>query len=122
MKTLSPIFAPLRLCGRYLPLLCILCAVLSGCAQMFSQRTRASYMTTYPDGRRTEVNWDSDQEQNGLNAKFDEHGASIKVEKAGTLESVVAATLQSNLMMQELLQKLSDAIPAAAKAGALAGS
>jgi len=101
---------------------CLLPIALFGCAQMFSQRTKASYVTSYPDGRKTEVSWDSDQEQTGLNAKFDANGATIKVERAGTMEQVVAATLQSNLLMQQLLQKLSEFIPAAAKAGALAGS
>ena len=94
----------------------ILTLLISGCAQMFTAKTKASYIR--PDGTRIE--YESDKEQIGLDADFDPVTGKfhIKVDKAGTLESVVAATMQTQIMLNQLIQT----IGAGVKTGALAGS
>jgi hypothetical protein len=72
---------------------------LSGCAQMFACKTDASYIVR-PDGTK-EVQYSSCKEQIGLDAKFgDVH---VQVDKSGTQESVVAASLQLQIKMLEIL-------------------
>lgn len=90
-----------------------------GCgANYFSAKTSVHVMVA-PDGT-CQADYTSDKEQQGLEASV--CGGTVKVDKSGTLESVVSATLQNSMMMQQLIQQLSTLIPAAAKTGALAGS
>lgn len=91
---------------------------LGGCAQAFTAKTNVS-LTVSKDGTCT-ATYSSDKEQTGLEASV--CGGKVSVDKSGTLESVVAATAVSQAMMLQILNKLTDLIPAAAKGGALAGS
>lgn len=77
---------------------------LTGCAQMFTAKTKASYIK--PDG--TTIMYESDKEQIGLEARVDpKTGAiEIKVDKAGTQEAVIAAVLQVQVKMLDMIQQL----------------
>jgi len=85
--------------------LLVIAAFLTGCAQMFTAKTVASYVT--PDGRM--IHYESDKEQIGLEAVYtDKDGktVSIKVDRAGTQESVIAATLQMQMQLLQMIQQL----------------
>ncbi len=90
----------------------VMCAVglialsmLAGCAQMFTAKTKAHYVVR-PDGTK-EVSYESDKEQVGLDATVNSDGSlKVKVDKSGTLESVVAATLELNVTMTQILEQL----------------
>jgi hypothetical protein len=86
---------------------------MSGCAQMFTSKTMARYVT--PDGRIIE--YQSDKEQVGLLATYeDEFGRKvhISVEKSGTPEAVIQSVLQLNLKYLSVIE----AVAGAAAAGA----
>lgn len=79
---------------------------LAGCAQMFTAKTSARYVI-HPDGTR-EVFYESNKEQVGLDASVDKNGLiHVKVDKAGTQESVIAATLALQLQVLKLIEALS---------------
>ena len=96
----------------------VLALALTGCAQGFTAKTSVS-VSVSPDGS-CQATYTSDKEQVGLEAEV--CGGKVKVDKSGTLESVVAATAASQAELIKMLNKLTDLIPAAAKAGVLAGS
>lgn len=75
--------------------------MLSGCASMFTAKTRASFVM--PDGTRAE--WESDKEHEGLEAEYDPKSGRFKISvmRSGTSESAIAATAQTNLKIAELL-------------------
>lgn len=92
---------------------CLVILLLTGCAQMFTAKTTVS-VETGPDGRCI-ASYTSDKQQEGLEASI--CGGAIKTAQSGTLESVVAASLQTQALLLQMLQQL------ATKAGALgAGS
>lgn len=86
---------------------------LSGCAQMFNSTTKVHYEKR-PDGTIV-ADYESGKEQVGLEAHL---GAapSIKVDKSSTQESVIAAALQSQIMMGEILKQL---LPLVTKAASI---
>lgn len=86
----------------------------AGCAQMFTSKTQVN-VETFPDGRCV-ATYSSDKQQQGLEASV--CGGIVKVDQAGTLESVVAATIQTQGMILQLMQQLM----AGSKTGALTGS
>ena len=91
----------------------------TGCgARYFSAQTQVDVMVS-PDGT-CHASYSSEKEQQGLEASV--CGGSVKVDKSGTLESVVAASLQSTLKMQEIMGQLLQMIPAAASMAAKSGS
>jgi len=97
----------------------LLLAAAPGCgANYFSAKTAVT-ISVATDGTCT-ATYTSDKEQMGLEAEV--CGGRVKVDKSGTLESVVAASLGATLKMQEMLQGLLQNAAAAAKMGALAGS
>ena len=97
----------------------VLMLAATGCgANYFSAKTQVDVMVS-PDGT-CQATYTSDKEQVGLEAMV--CGGTVKVDKSGTLESVVAATAASQAELIKMLNKLTDLIPTAAKAGVLAGS
>lgn len=93
--------------------LLLLIPALGGCSRMFASRTEASYIVR-PDGSR-EVRYSSDKEQVGLEALVDAAGGvHVKVDKAGTQEQVIAAALQSQLMLGRILEALLPLLQSAA--------
>ena len=99
--------------------LALLLAASPGCgANYFSAKTTVA-VSTMPDGTCT-ASYSSDKDQQGLEASV--CGGSIKVDKSGTLESAVAASMQATLKMQDLLAQLLQMVPAAAKMAATSGS
>jgi len=74
-----------------------------GCAgvTMFTAKTKATVTT--PDGFT--ASWESDKEHQGLEAEYDPVTGrfKIKVEKSGTPDAAIAAALQSQTKMIELL-------------------
>jgi hypothetical protein len=94
----------------------LLALSLTGCAQMFTAKTKASYVS--PDG--TQILYESDKEQQGFAFEYDPvtKKITVKTDKSGTLESVVAATLQMQLETLKMIQ----ALTAGARAGATSAS
>ena len=95
----------------------LLCATLVfiGCnAQGYTAKTVVS-VSTSPDGT-CQASYASDKEQQGLEAEV--CGGKIKVDKSGTLESIVAAQAANNAALAKILE----ALLAAARNGALSGS
>lgn len=93
--------------------------VLSGCgARFFSAKTDATYTA---DGK--EITYSSTKEQTGLTVMYKvgpdgkTTDVTIHVDKAGTNESAIAAALQSNAAMADLLKSLIPLIEKAAAAG-----
>lgn len=88
-------------------LLAILLAIAlsTGCAQMFTAKTVATYES--PDGKK--IAYESNKEQIGLEASWEEGNTRvhIKVDKSGTQESVVAATLLIQQKWLDLVDRLS---------------
>lgn len=80
--------------------------VLSGCAQMFACKTDASSVIR-ADGTR-ELTYSSCKEQVGLDAEIDPVTGKfhVRVDKAGTQESVVAAALAQQIMVGKLVESL----------------
>jgi hypothetical protein len=76
----------------------------AGCAQMFTAKTRATY--TSPDGKQ--ILYESDKEQVGLEAHVNPETGEIhiKVDKASTPEAVIAAVLQVQTRMLDMIQQL----------------
>ena len=78
--------------------------LLSGCAQSFTAKTKASYT---PGGA---ITYESDKEQVGLDVVYevDENGKvktiRIKVDKSGTPEAVTAAALAAQLKALTILE------------------
>ena len=98
---------------------CLLAALMlgAGCAQMFTAKTTAYYKIA-PDGTK-EVHYSSDKEQVGLRVDLDEEGGKIKslrisVDKSSTQESVIAATLEVQKKVLDLVDTLTKAGLAAA--------
>ena len=90
-----------------------------GCgAQNYTAKTTVHVLKS-PDGT-CQADYASDKEQQGLEAEV--CGGKVKVDKSGTLESVVAAQAASNAALAKILEALTALIPAAAQGGALAGS
>lgn len=78
---------------------------MSGCAQMFTAKTKAYYVIR-PDGSK-EVLYESDKEQVGLDATVEKDGSlHVKVDRANTQEAVIAATLQLQAQMVRLMEML----------------
>ena len=96
----------------------VITGFLPGCAQMFSSKTQVAVLHN-PDGT-CQASYSSDKEQQGLEAEV--CGGKIKVDKSGTMEAVVAASAATQASLARILEALAPLIPAAAKAGALAGS
>ena len=97
---------------KYLLFAAFLAVLLSitGCAQMFTAKTTVHY-ERHPDGTIV-ADYSSDKEQQGLEAHLGT-SPSIKVDKSGTLESVVAATLATQLELLKMLKELAAASAAA---------
>lgn len=91
---------------------------MTGCAQMFTAKTKASWSKA-PDGTLT-IYYESDKEQVGLDAEVDPSTGKfhVKVDKASTQDSVVAATLQMQGKWLDLVQSLAAASKTAATKGA----
>jgi len=102
--------------GRIAALLSAVCCLLSiaGCASLMTSKTEVE-VEHLADGT-CRARYRSDKEQQGLTASV--CGGSLTVDKSGTLESVVAATAQTQAAIARIVEQLA----AAAKAGALAGS
>lgn len=92
--------------------------LLSGCADMFANRTKGSYVVTMPDGTVHEARYESSKEQVGFKAKINPttKELDVSVDRSSTQDAVTAATLQSQLQMIKLLEMLSGM---AARAGAV---
>ena len=109
--------------GRSKPMKFILLAVVlavllsvAGCAQMFACTTEASFeVTMSPEGKTLsrKVTYSSCKEQIGLDAQFAEDGTPkrVQVDKAGTQESVIAATAAVQLKMLDMISQLMAAKP-----------
>jgi len=67
-----------------------------------------------------QASYSSNKEQQGLEAMI--CGGGVKVDRSGTLESVVAASVSANLKLQEILAQLLQMIPAAGKIASTTGS
>jgi hypothetical protein len=106
---------PLVILVPLLPLL----AALSGCAQMFTAKTKASYKVTSPTGVVTEALYESDKEQVGFDAEIDPTTGKVhvKADKSGTLESVVAAIAAQQAQIGKLFETILPMAAQAAKAG-----
>lgn len=110
----------------FLVSVCLLtsCSVLNPTAKDQLGSTTASYKTA--DG--TAIDYTSNKNQENFKAAFMVDPATGKISglsvetTAVTPESAIAATAQAQAATAALLNKLLDMIPAAAKAGALAGS
>ena len=87
---------------------------LTSCASTFTAKTDVT-VEHLPDGT-CRASFSSNKEETNLKAEV--CGGKISVEKAGTLESVVAAVAATQASIAKTLEVLT----AAAKAGALAGS
>jgi len=75
--------------------------LLSGCAQMFTASTKASY--TSPDGRI--LTYESNKDFQGIDVYFKDGDKEVKirVDKSGTPEAVTAAALEAQIKMIDLL-------------------
>lgn len=90
-----------------------------GCgAQNYTAKTNVHVLVS-PDGT-CEAEYSSDKEQQGLETEV--CGGKVKVDKSGTLESVVVAQAASTAALIKILETLTALIPAGANAGALSGS
>ncbi len=81
---------------------------LTGCASMFAAKTTLHYEKK-PDGSVI-ADWESGKEQIGLDA--DALTGKIKVDKSGTQEAVIAASLATQVELLKLMQQL---VPLVAK-------
>ena len=92
---------------------------MSGCGvAKYSASTTASYKT--PDG--IEVFYESNKDAEGVIVEIKEvegkaKTITIKVEKAGTSDAAIAAALNAQLKLAEVLEKLMPLITKAAMAG-----
>jgi hypothetical protein len=77
-------------------------ALLTGCAQMFTAKTNVQ-ITVSPDGTCT-AQYTSDKEQVGLEASV--CGGSVKVDKAGTQDAVIAAVLQMQTQILGMVKEM----------------
>lgn len=99
-----------------IPLMVTALLLLTGCAQMFTAKTTASYRL-HPDGTK-EIIYSSDKEQVGLDVDFEEDAKGnikkirIRVDKSGTQESVIAASMA---IQQQALKLAETAVQGAAK-------
>jgi hypothetical protein len=95
-------------------LLASLC--LCGCASQFTAKTSAHYDM----GGGKVMDWQTQQDQTGLAAKFDGQtgGFEIKVDKAATPEAAIAAAAETSKI---LAQVLADLVPLLKAAAAAAG-
>ena len=80
----------------------MLLALEMGCAQMFTAKTAVT-VSVSPDGTCT-ATYSSDKEQSGLEAEV--CGGKVKVDRSGTLESVVAAVAQTQLFILKQIEGL----------------
>jgi ABC-type glycerol-3-phosphate transport system substrate-binding protein len=93
----------------------LLAAILmSGCAQMFTAKTTATYRIL-PDGTK-EISYSSDKEQVGLKVNLEESAGKVQslkisVDKASTQEEIIAATLQNQSELLKLIQMLATSAP-----------
>ena len=103
---------------RNIPNYAIICAVLllTGCAQMFTAKTQASY--TAPNG--AVVEYSSDKEQQNLMFDLDPATGKIhvQVDKAGTPDAVIAAVAQQITQINKILETLAPMMAEAAKVAA----
>ena len=97
-----------------------LALILSGCgAGFYSGNTKASYLT--PDGKQ--ISYESNKELTGLDVEYEVYADGrlkkihIKVDKAGTQDAVIAASLQQSLATTKLVESLVPLIKAAATKG-----
>src|ERR1043166_1713436 len=83
--------------------------LLAGCgAGFFSASTKAVY-TISPDGKT--ITYESNKEQQGLSLDLSEQegkitNLKIKVDKADTQQEAIAAALQAQLGLQQIIQQL----------------
>ena len=99
--------------------LAIALAVFFGCgARDFSAGTTVT-VSVDKDGN-CQASYTSNKEQQGLEAMI--CGGGVKVDRSGTLESVVAASVSANLKLLEILAQLLQMIPAAGKIASTTGS
>jgi hypothetical protein len=85
--------------------------LVAGCARMFACTTDASFeVTTDPATNyiTKKITYSTCKEQIGLEAEFTPDGnpKSVKVDKSGTQEAVIAATSAANLKLLGMLEKL----------------
>ena len=80
---------------------------------MFAGKTKAIYIT--PDGTRIE--YESDKEQQNLHFKKTATTVEVSTDKAGAQESAVAAALQSQAALMDVLRELMPLLKPAAMAG-----
>lgn len=94
---------------------------LNGCgANFLSAKTEATY-TISPDGKS--LTYSSNKQQQKLHAKLSKDGAlDVSVDESGTQESIVAAGLQQQIIMGEILKSLLPLIEKAAAIGATNGA
>jgi hypothetical protein len=90
--------------------LIVLMLALTGCAQMFTSKTNVT-VEVLPD-KTCRATYSSDKEQLGLEASI--CGGTVKVDKSGTLESVVASSLALQMKVVDLIQTLTAAAKTAA--------
>jgi membrane-anchored protein YejM (alkaline phosphatase superfamily) len=92
---------------KYLWILLLLC---SGCVDMFTAKTQATY-TISPDGKT--ISYISNKEQQGLKLHLEEVNGKptvvdISVDKADTQQEAIAAALQTQLGLQQIIKGLLD--------------
>lgn len=110
MKTLDLLIAALLL---------LLLAFESGCANMFSAKTIATYEIT-SDGKM--IRYESSKEQQGLDLDLTEDNGQVKVvrihvDRASTAEAAMAAALQVQLQILKILETLAPLAAQAVKSG-----
>jgi len=86
---------------------------LTGCASMYTAKTKV-HVEIRPDGTCI-GDYSSDKEQQGLEAAI--CGGNIKVDKSGTLESIVAAIASQQAQIARVFETLLPLAASAAKAG-----
>jgi hypothetical protein len=108
-----------------LPVIAALCLLpaLSGCADIFANKTTASYVITRPDGTKTEIHWSSAKAEEGLRAKLNPLTGEIdvKVDKASTQADVIQATVAQHEAAARILEAAAPLIKALAITAATKG-
>ena len=99
--------------------LALVLASAPGCgARDFSAGTTVT-VSVDKDGN-CQASYSSNKEQQGLEAMI--CGGGVKVDRSGTLESVVAASVESNMKMQEIMAQLLQMLGVAGKMASTTGS
>lgn len=86
---------------------------LTGCARWMTSRTEVHFNVVTKDGTTCSGEYVSDKEQQGLEAQL--CGGTMKVDRSGTLEQVVAKTAELQATLGRIIEQL---MPLAAKAAA----